>query len=381
MIYLDYHATTPCDPRVVEAMLPYFTQEFANPSSSTHKAGQKVANAVEISREIIADLIGAQPNEILFTAGATESNNLAIFGLAHGIQNDRRRIITTPIEHKAILEPFKELGKLGYEVVFLPISRDGVVNLEKARELINEKTLLVSIQTANNEIGTIQNISQLCKIAHKSGAFFHTDAAQAIGKVPINVQEIDVDFLSISAHKLYGPKGVGALYLKGGPLSSPLHPLFYGGGQEHSLRPGTYNVPAIVGFGEACKLCNKFMEEDALRIMSLRNKLENKLLSDIPNLTINGCVQHRLPGNCNLTFPGIDSEALIANVPELALSTGSACNSGALEPSYVLQAIGLSREEAYQTLRIGIGRFTTENEIEIASKLLLEAVERLKSLM
>jgi len=381
MIYLDYHATTPCDPQVVEAMLPYFTEEYANPSSSTHKAGQKVANAVENAREIVAELIGAQPSEILFTAGATESNNLSILGLANGIQNSRRRIITTLIEHKAILEPYRQLGKIGYEVVTLPISKDGLVNLEIAHELINEKTLLVSIQTANNEIGTIQSISKLCKIAHDCGAFFHTDASQAVGKIPINVQELDVDFLSISAHKLYGPKGVGALYLKGGPLSTPIKPLFYGGGQEHSLRPGTYNVPAIVGFGEACKLCTKLMEKETIRITALRNELENSLISTFSDISINGYVQHRLPGNSNLTFSGIDSEALIANVPELALSAGSACNSGALEPSYVLQAIGLSREKAYQTLRIGIGRFTTESDIEVASKLIIAAVVRLKSLL
>lgn len=378
MIYLDYHATTPCDPKVVEAMLPYFTVEFANPSSSTHKAGRKVANDVEKARESVAQLIGAQPTEVIFTAGATESNNISILGLANGIQNYRRRIVTTSIEHKSILDPLKRMSNLGYEVITLPITNEGLVNLESARQIINEDTFLVTIQTANNEIGTIQNISELCKTAHENGALFHTDAAQAVGKIPINVHESDVDFLSISAHKIYGPKGIGSLYIRGGLMSTLLRPLQYGGGQEHSLRPGTYNVPGIIGLGKACELCLELFDEESARISHLRNSFESKLISACPNLTINGSTTNRLPGNTNLTFSGIDSEAIIANVPELAISAGSACNSGALEPSYVLQAIGLSREQAYQSLRIGIGRFTTKSDIEVASGLISSAVKRLR---
>lgn len=379
MIYLDYHATTPCDPRVVEAMLPYFTEQFANPSSATHRPGRTAAKAVEQARRQVAELIGAEPMEIIFTSGATESNNLAILGLARHPNNKQRKIVTTAIEHKAVLSPGKHLEKLGFDLVVLPVDAVGRVDQAAAREAIDENTLIVSIQAANNEIGTIQDIPFFAQLAHEHGAYFHTDAAQAVGKIPVDVAQWEVDLLSISAHKLYGPKGVGALFVRGGPYALPLEPLVYGGGQESDVRPGTMNVPGIVGLGAACALCQAEMTEESPRVTALRDQFEALLLAQIPNLHRNGDLEHRLPGNCSLTFPGVDAEALIANLPELSLSAGSACTSGTPAPSHVLLAIGLSRQEAQQTVRVGLGRYTTEEEITMTSQLIGKAVKRILS--
>jgi cysteine desulfurase len=373
MIYLDYHATTPCDPRVVEAMLPYFTESFGNPSSGLHTVGRRAARAVEAAREQVAALIGASANEIVFTSGATESNNLAILGTVRGSTTERRRLVTTPIEHKAVLEPLRALERRGFELVYLPVDHDGLVILEAAEELINDQTLLVSVQAANNEIGTIQRIEKIAAIARLHGALLHCDAAQAIGKLPVAVESWGVDLLSISAHKLYGPKGVGALYVAGGIRSLQMVPLVYGGGQEWELRPGTSNVPGIVGFGEACLICRTVMGEEAERVASLRDDLEGRLRSLIPGLEINGKRDQRLAGNSSIVFPDVEADALILNLPTVALSMGSACNSGAPEPSYVLTAIGLSREAASSTVRVGIGRFSTARELEQAAKLISEA--------
>ncbi|HEU5367236.1 MAG TPA: cysteine desulfurase family protein [Ktedonobacterales bacterium] len=372
-IYLDYHATTPCDPRVVEAMLPYFTATFANPASSLHVPGRRAARAVESAREHVAEMIGASTNEIIFTSGATESNNLAIFGVAHGHSNTRRRIVTTPIEHKAVLEPLRILERQGFELVYLPIDPTGQVILEAAEEIINDQTLLVSVQVASNEIGTIQPIAEIAAIAGRHGALFHCDAAQAVGKISIDVAQWGVDLLSISAHKLYGPKGVGALYIAGGTRAQPLAPLVYGGGQEWGVRPGTSNVPGIVGLGQACLLCQSEMHEESQRTSGLRDTLEAQLKTRIPGLRINGKRGQRLPGNSSLSFPDVEADALILNLPMLALSMGSACNTGAIEPSYVLTAIGLSREMASSTVRVGLGRFSTSAEIEEAAGLITEA--------
>jgi cysteine desulfurase len=366
MIYLDYHATTPCDPQVIEAMLPYFGEIFGNPASSIHKTGKIAASAVEESRALVAALIGAHPKEIIFTSGATESNNIAIQGLATDPKRKRDRIVTTAIEHKSILAPYKKLEKAGFDVIFLPVDHEGVVDLSVAKNSITENTLLVSIQAASNEIGTIQPIEELTDMAHKMGAYVHCDAAQAVGKIPIEIAIWDIDLLSISAHKLYGPKGVGALYIRGGPYALPIQPLVLGGGQESNIRSGTLNVPGIVGFGKACKLCSEYLPEEAECIGKLRDRFEEKISAAVQNIKRNGALGKRLPNNSSLTFPGIDAEALIANLPDLAISTGSACTSGALEPSYILQAIGLNRRDAYSTLRIGIGRFTTEEEIQYA---------------
>lgn len=374
VIYLDHHATTPCDPRVVEAMLPFFTQHFGNASSS-HEAGQIAADAVSNAREEIATLLGARRSEIVFTSGATESNNLAIFGLANAFGEKRRRIVTTAIEHKAVLSPCRELEKQGFELIVLPVDRNGKVDLQAATEAINENTLVVSIQAANQEIGTIQPVHEIAALAHTQGALVHCDAAQAIGKIALDVNEWDIDLLSLSAHKLYGPKGVGVLYVRGGRRLG-IAPLFFGGEQEKEIRPGTLNVPSIVGLGVACQLCREKMQEESIRLAQLRDELETLLLLDIPHLKRNGDLQNRLPHNSSLTFPGIEAGALLANLPHLSISTGSACTSGTLGPSPILQALGLLRDETYSTLRVGLGRLTTSEEIDSAAKSIIAAYKK-----
>ena len=379
LIYLDGHATTPCDPRIVDVMLPYFTEAFGNPSSSLHPLGRKAAEAVQNAKAQIASLINSNPAEIIFTSGATESNNLAILGLARGLASHtgRKRIVTTKLEHKAVLEPCQELARQAYELVYLPVDSSGSVDLAAAGELITAQTLLVSVQAASNEIGTIQPIEHLTELTHAQGALFHTDAAQAVGKIPVDVEAWDVDLLSISAHKLYGPKGVGALYIRGGLRGLPIMPLWFGGGQESGIRSGTVNVPGAVGLGKACELCEQLLPVEKQRVKSLRDSLEQEILKAIPGTRRNGDLKNRLPNNSSLTFPGIDAEALIINMPELALSTGSACTSGALEPSHVLTAIGLSREDAYSTVRIGLSRFTNEQESLTAAKVFRSAHKHL----
>jgi cysteine desulfurase len=376
-IYLDYHATTPCDPRVVEAMLPYFTSNFANPSSSLHFLGRRAAQAVEDSRGKVADLIEACASEIIFTSGATESNNLAIFGAVRAHKGQRRKIVTSPIEHKSVLEACRELSRQGFELTLLPVNHDGTIKVENAERLIDEKTLLVSVHAANNEIGTLQPISKIATLARDMGALIHCDAAQAVGKIPVNASEMGIDFLSISAHKLYGPKGVGALYVRNGPKRAPLVSLAWGGGQEQNLRSGTYNVPGIVGFGQACEVCKEEMPSESKRITELRNSFEKILTDSILEIQINGNLGCRLPGNSSLSLPNVEGDALLLNIPNVAMSIGSACNTGALEPSYVLTSIGLSREMASSTIRVGIGRFTTYEEIKNAATLITEAYDRL----
>ena len=379
MIYLDYNATTPCDPRVVEAMLPYFYEKFGNPSSREHAYGRTAAAAVEQARERVAELINALPQEIVFTSGATESNNLAITGVAMARVPARTRIVTTPIEHKSVLEPGRRVDRFGCELVLLRVDRNGRVDLEYASEVITDKTALVSVQAANNEIGTVQDIATLAQLTHERGAFFHCDAAQAVGKIEVDVEAWGVDLLSLSGHKIYGPKGIGVLYVRGGRRRFPITPILYGGGHEDNLRSGTPNVPAIVGLGEACRILSESWQEEARRIANLRDRFEAALKSHLPSVIFNGDSKHRIPGTTNVTFPGIDAEALIANAHELALSTGSACNSGALEPSYVLTAIGMDRTQAYQTLRVGIGRFTTPDEIDSAVDHIVAAVNQIKA--
>lgn len=375
-IYLDHHATTPCDPRVVEAMLPFFTTNFGNPSSP-HEAGRVAADAVQNAREEVAALLGARSSEVVFTSGATESNNLALLGLARAFGDKRRRIVTTPIEHKAVLEPCRWLQKQGFELVVLPVDRAGTVDLNAAARAITDDTLFVSIQAANHEIGTIQPVREVAQLAHERGAFVHCDAAQAVGKIPLDVRDWDVDLLSLSAHKMYGPKGVGALYVRGGKHSG-LSPLVFGGGQESALRPGTLNVPGIVALGQACLLCREEMSGEAARLSELRDEFEAALMGAVPTLRRNGNLDNRLPNNSSLTFPSVEAEALLANLPDLALSTGSACTSGALEPSQVLEAIGLSRDEAYSTIRVGLGRFSDASDIRLAVSAVTQAIIRLR---
>jgi cysteine desulfurase len=378
LIYLDYNATTPCDQRVAEKMLPYFTQIYGNPANSLHIQGRMASDAVDEARHQVAGCIGAHPGEIYFTSGATESNNLAIRGLAWQKKlNPRHRIITSVIEHKAVLQPCNKLEENGFEIIRIPVDSNGLVLIEDIKPLVDDRTLLVSIQTANNEIGTLQPIAKIAELAHQHGALMHTDAAQAVGKIVVNVDELGVDLLSMSAHKLYGPKGVGALYVRGGTHNISLEPLILGGGQEKGLRSGTTNVPAIVGFGEACRISLELVKEDYFRIYSLRDRLEQTLAKEIPHSRINGIKAPRLPNTSSLTFPGIDADALLLNLPDVMMGTGSACTSGAIEPSHVLQAIGLSRDDASSTIRASLGRYTSESDIRKACSSIVEAVYKL----
>lgn len=378
-IFLDYHATTPCDPRVVEAMLPFFTRQPGN-ASSINPDGCHAATAIGAARESLAALILASPSEIIFTSSATESNNLVILGLAATAPPERRVILASVIEHKSVLLPLAHLRNQGFEVYLVPVDRQGRLDMGALSELLSNQVLLVSVQAANNEVGTLQDIKKIAAVAHEYGALVHCDGAQAVGRVPVDVEDWDVDFLSLSGHKFYGPKGVAALYLRAGAGRSPIRPIMYGGGQEGSLRPGTLNVPGIVGLGEAARISREVLNAEVERIRLLRNSLEQQISETIPDLQINGALAGRLPGNSSLTFPGVDAEALISNVPGLSLSTGSACNSGAPEPSYVLLALGLSWKSAYETIRIGLGRFTTEVEVRTAAATIIQAVQRIRAL-
>lgn len=376
-IYLDNNATTPCDTRVLEAMLPFFAQVYGNPANGLHKQGRLAARYVEEAREYVARLLGALPAEIIFTAGATESNNLAIQGVARVAGRGRKRVVTSAVEHKSVLLPCQKLAAEGFEVIVLPVDTKGIVSLDAAEEAINDTTLLVSIQAANNEVGSIQPVAEIAAIAHRRGAIVHCDAAQAAGKIPLDVDEWGADLLSLSAHKLYGPKGVGALYVRGGTGALPLEPLCVGGGQEGGVRPGTLNVPAIVGFGKACQLCLEQGAQEAVRLKALRDGFERELLNRVKTLRINGDLERRLPNTSSLTFPGVDADALLLNVPHLMLGTGSACTSRTIEPSHVLLAMGISRQDASSTIRVSIGRFTTAEDLTVAAESLAEAYQRL----
>lgn len=374
-IYLDYNATTPCDPRVVEAMSPYFTEVPANPSSA-HHPGRRANSAIEKARSQVATLIGASADEVIFTSGATESINLAIRGFVERqcSKSRRRRIVITPLEHKAVLETCARLEKGGFEIAILPVNSAGRVSINAAAELIDENTLLASIQASNNEIGTLQPIVELVDICHRNGVAFHCDAAQSLSKVAVSVAEWGVDLMSFSSHKMYGPKGVGALFVRGGARLSVLAPLLDGGGQEHGLRPGTLNTPAIVGFGQASQISVEELPAESARIRELRNRLERQILSISSSFRVNAPVLERLPNTSSILFSGIEADALLANASQLALSLGSACSSGAVGPSYVLKAIGLSDSEAYSTVRFSIGRFSTDADVDAACSVIASAV-------
>ena len=375
-IYLDNQATTPCDPRVVQAMLPWFTESFGNPHSAEHQMGRLAEAAVELARGQVAALIGADAREIVFTSGATESNNIAIKGAARFAArmdgHPRRRIVALATEHKCVLEAVADLADEDFQPVFLPVRGDGLLGLDTLRAALAEPTLLVSVMAVNNEIGVIQDLASISAIVHEAGALFHTDAAQAAGKVTLDVQAQGIDLLSISGHKLYGPKGVGALYVRRRPRVRLL-PLFSGGGQERGLRSGTLPTPLVVGLGEACRLAAEEMAQEAGRIDALRDRLLGKLQEGVPGVTVNGSRERRIPGNLNLTFPAASATALMEAAPALCLSTGSACSSAAIEPSYVLRALGLGDAAAARTLRIGIGRFTSAAEVDYAAEALIAA--------
>jgi cysteine desulfurase len=374
-VYLDNQATTRCDPRVVSAMLPWFTEHYGNPHSVEHVMGTEAEAAVEDARGRVAALIGADAKELVFTSGATESNNIAIKGAArHALQsgNERRRIVTVATEHKCVLESVGDLAEEGFEPVFLPVRPDGLLDSDALREALTVPTLLVSVMAVNNEIGVIQDIPALAAIAKQAGALFHTDVAQAVGKIPLDLTGWKVDLASISGHKIYGPKGVGALYVRRRPRVR-LAPLFSGGGQERGLRSGTLPAPLVVGLGEACRLAQAEMTEETKRLAALRERLLDRLRADMPDLVVNGSEQERIPGNLSLTFPGATATDLMARVPDLCVSTGSACSSAAIEPSYVLRAIGLTDDAAARTLRIGMGRFTSAADIDYAAAALAAA--------
>ncbi len=374
-VYLDNQASTRCDPRVLAVMLPFFTEDYANPHSAEHVMGQRAEAAVEAAREQMAALIGAQAREMVFTSGATEANNLAIKGAARfaaRMGDPRRRIVTLATEHKCVLESVADLADEGFEPVVLPVRSDGLLDPQMLRAALAEPTLLVSIMAVNNETGVVQDIQALAAIAKQAGALFHTDAAQAAGKIPLDVIGWGVDLLSLSGHKMYGPKGVGALFVRRRPRVR-LVSLFSGGGQERGLRSGTLATPLVAGLGEACRLARLEMEADAARIGQLRDRLWQLLRDATPGIVLNGNPQARIPGNLNLTFPAATAAQLMQANPELCVSTGSACSSAVIEPSYVLRALGLSDAAAARTLRIGIGRFTSAADIDYAAAALTGA--------
>jgi cysteine desulfurase len=374
-VYLDNQATTRCDPRVASVMLPWFTEHYGNPHSVEHVMGTEAEAAVEDARAQVAALVGADAKELVFTSGATESNNIAIKGAARHAQrsgNERRRVVTVATEHKCVLESVGDLAEEGFEPVFLPVRPNGLLDPDALREALAVPTLLVSVMAVNNEIGVVQDIPGLAAIAKQSGALFHTDIAQATGKIPVDLTAWKVDLASVSGHKIYGPKGVGALFVRRRPRVR-LAPLFSGGGQERGLRSGTLPAPLIIGLGEACRLAQAEMADEAKRFAGLRDRLLDRLRTAIPELGLNGSTQDRIAGNLNLTFPGVTAADLMARVPDLCVSTGSACSSAAIEPSYVLRAIGLSDDAASRTLRIGIGRFTSAADIDYAAAALTAA--------
>ncbi|HWT67264.1 MAG TPA: IscS subfamily cysteine desulfurase [Terracidiphilus sp.] len=379
-IYMDNHATTPLDPRVLQAMMPYLTGKFGNAASRNHSFGWEAEQAVETAREQIAKLIGASAKEIIFTSGATESDNLAIKGIAEMYRERGNHIITQVTEHKAILDTCKRLEKYGYRVTYLPVKADGLIDLEDLKRAIDDKTILVSIMAANNEIGVLQPIREIGKICHEKGVIFHTDAVQILGKVPFNVIADNVDVASISGHKIYGPKGVGALYVRRRNPRVQIAAQIDGGGHERGMRSGTLNVPSIVGLGAACEIAQADMAEEAARLTGLRDYLKNKLESALDYVHVNGSWEHRLPGNLNMSFVYVEGESLLMGINDVAVSSGSACTSATLEPSYVLKALGLGDDVAHSSIRFGLGRFNTQSEVDYVAEKVIQIVQHLREL-
>ncbi len=377
-IYLDNHATTRVDPRVLEAMLPWFSQEYGNAASRQHEFGWRAEAAVQQARTRVAGIIGASPEEIVFTSGATESINLALKGAAESFAARGNHLITAATEHAAVLDTFKRLSDLGFETTVLPVDHDGLVRPEQVAAAIRKDTILVSVMTANNEIGTIAPIREIARICRSRGVLFHTDATQAIGKISFDVRQEEADLVSFSAHKMYGPKGIGALYLRSARPALRLVPQMDGGGHERGLRSGTLNVPAIVGFGMACEIAAQELEEDALRVGRLRDALVERMQAGIEGVRLHGHPALRLPNNANLAFPGVRADALMMQMKEIAVSTGSACSTATPRPSHVLRALGLSDEEVLSSIRFGLGRFTTGEEVEYAAARVVQAAKTLR---
>jgi cysteine desulfurase len=379
-IYFDNHATTQLDPRVLQSMLPYFTEHFGNAASRNHAYGWEAEEAVEKSRRQIASLIGANAKEIVFTSGATESNNLAIKGVAEMYAEKGNHIITAATEHKAVLDTCKHLEKKGCRVTYLPVMGDGRIDLEMLQSAITDKTILISIMYANNEIGVVQPIAEIGRIAKERGVLFHTDAVQAVGKIPVNVIADNVDLMSITAHKMYGPKGVGALYVRRKSPRVQLTAQMDGGGHERGMRSGTLNVPGIVGLGEACAIAQAEMPEESQRLRAMRDRLRAKFESALDEVFINGSMEHRLPHNLNMSFAYVEGESLLMGIDDIAVSSGSACTSATLEPSYVLKALGLGDDMAHTSIRFGLGRFNTDAEIDYVADKLISVVQKLREL-
>jgi cysteine desulfurase len=383
-LYMDNHATTPLDPRVLEAMLPYFTGKFGNAASRNHAFGWEAEEAVENARAQIARLIGATAKEIIFTSGATESNNLAIKGIAEMYRERGNHIITQQTEHKAVLDTCKRLEKYGYRVTYLPVQADGLIDLEDLKRAIvtegPDKTILVTIMAANNEIGVLQPIAEIGKICHDAGILFHSDAVQAVGKVPVDVQAMNIDVMSITAHKLYGPKGVGALYVRRRNPRVQIQAQIDGGGHERGMRSGTLNVPGIVGLGKACEIAGQEMAAESARLTELRDYMRAKFEKALDYVHVNGNMDHHLPGNLNMSFVYVEGESLLMGINDIAVSSGSACTSATLEPSYVLKALGLGDDVAHSSIRFGLGRFNTKAEVDYVSDKLIDVVLKLREL-
>ena len=376
-IYFDYQATTPCDPRVLEAMIPWFTEKFGNPHSRNHVYGWEAEDAVETARDQVATIIGADAKEIVFTSGATESNNLAIKGVARFNKDRKDHIITVNTEHKCVLDTGRHLEQEGFKVTYLPVRPDGLIDPKQVEEAITDRTAIVSVMAANNEIGVLQPIAEIGAICRAKGVYFHTDAAQAVGKIPLDVNAMNIDLMSISGHKIYGPKGIGALYVRRRPRVR-LEALIHGGGQERGMRSGTLPTPLVVGIGEACRIAKAEMGAEAERLKGLRNRMWAGIQKKLPEVYLNGDPERRLPGNLNVSFAFVEGEGLMMGVKDIAVSSGSACTSASLEPSYVLRALGVDAEMAHTSLRLGLGRFTTENDVDYAVDAIAAAAVRLR---
>ena len=379
-IYMDYHATTPVDPRVVEAMVPFFTQHFGNPASRNHAFGWEAEEAVDEARKNVADLIGASAKEVIFTSGATEANNLAIKGVAEMYREKGNHVITCVTEHKAVIDTCKKLEKQGGRVTYLPVQKDGRIDLDQLRDSITDKTILITIMAANNEIGVLQPTAEIGAIAKEKGVIFHTDAVQAAGKVPFDVNQLKVDLVSVTAHKMYGPKGIGALYVRRRNPRVLLAEQINGGGHERGMRSGTLNVPGIVGFGKAAAIAKAEMPAESERLRGLRDKLNAALHTGLDEIYINGSMEHRLPHNLNISFAYVEGESLLMGINDVAVSSGSACTSASLEPSYVLKALGAGDDLAHSSIRFGLGRWSTEEEVGYVVEKLTSVVRRLREM-
>ena len=379
-IYMDNQATTPVDPRVLDAMLPYFKDLYGNAASRNHQFGWDAEEAVAQARKQVAELINASPREIVFTSGATESDNLALKGVAEMYQEKGDHIITCVTEHKAIIDSAKHLEKSGTRITFLPVQKNGRIDLEELKAAITDKTILISIMTVNNEVGVVQDIREIGRIAREHGVLFHTDAVQAAGKIPFDVDEMNVDIASLSAHKMYGPKGVGAIYVRRRNPRVLLSPIMDGGGHERGMRSGTLNVPGIVGFGKAAELAREELASESARLLALRKRLQARLEANLDEVFINGDIEHRVPGNLNMSFAYVEGESLLMGIEDIAVSSGSACTSASLEPSYVLKALGVGEDLAHTSIRFGLGRFNTEEEVDYVAEKVTATVLRLREL-